>query len=139
MIISLDSSILIAAAVETEIHHAACDALLDLGDVHAWAHAFTETFSHLTGGRLAPRLAPDLAAVLLSESLLPAVSPVVLSAEETFAAMKEARARGVRGGAIYDYLHLVAARKIHAQRIYTLNVRDFRAFWRPGDPDVVHP
>ncbi|MCX6880214.1 MAG: hypothetical protein NTW21_41385 [Verrucomicrobia bacterium] len=51
----------------------------------------------------------------------------------------EAPDRGVRGGAIYDYLHLVAARKGGATRLYTLNVTDFQAFQRPGDPEIVHP
>jgi hypothetical protein len=45
----------------------------------------------------------------------------------------------VRGGGIYDYLHLVAARKAKAARIYTLNLSNFRAIYRPGDPEIVHP
>jgi hypothetical protein len=45
----------------------------------------------------------------------------------------------LRSGAIYDYLHLVAARKAGAARLYTLNVSDFRSFHRPGDPEIVHP
>lgn len=55
------------------------------------------------------------------------------------AAMREAESRGVRGGAIFDYLHLAAARHAGAQRFYTLNVSNFRAFYREGDPEIVHP
>lgn len=36
-------------------------------------------------------------------------------------------------------LHLVAARKAKAARLYTLNVANFRSFHRPGDPEIVHP
>ena len=53
--------------------------------------------------------------------------------------MGESQSRGVRGGAIHDYLHLVAARKVGAQRFYTLNVSDFQSFHRQGDPEIVHP
>jgi len=41
--------------------------------------------------------------------------------------------------AIYDYLHLVAARKAKAARFYTLNVTNFTAIHRPGDPEIEHP
>ncbi len=54
-------------------------------------------------------------------------------------AMPEAELRGVRGGAIFDYLHLVATRKAKAGRLYTLNVAHFHAFYRPSDPVVLHP
>ncbi len=67
------------------------------------------------------------------------VSPVGLTPTEVLGAMKNAEARGVRGGAIFDYLHLVAARKAMVDRVVTLNVKHFRAFWRNGDPVVVHP
>lgn len=139
MIASLDSSVLIAALVESENHHEECDVLLDLPDINALGHAFVETFTYLTGGRLLPRMQGDEVVELFSISLLPTVSPIILTFEETLAAMKDARSRGIRGGAIYDYLHLAAARKIHAERLYTLNVSDFRAFWRVGDPEIVHP
>ena len=51
----------------------------------------------------------------------------------------QAQGRGVRGGGIYDYLHLVAARKAKARRMYTLNLSNFRAWHRTGDPEIVHP
>lgn len=139
MIASLDSSVLIAALVESESHHEACDALLDLPDVHALTHAFVETFTYLTGGRLFPRMQGDEVADLMAKSLLPTVTPMVLTFDETLAAMKEARSRGVRGGAIYDYLHPVAARKVRSEFLYTLIIADFQAFWHPGDPEIVHP
>jgi hypothetical protein len=36
-----------------------------------------------------------------------------------------------------DYLHLFAARKAGAVEFHTLNYRDFQAFQRPGDPQIV--
>ena len=45
----------------------------------------------------------------------------------------------VRGGAIFDYLHLVTARQHEADQFYTLNTSHFQSIWRDGDPAIVHP
>lgn len=139
MICGLDSTVLIAAVVESEAHHRECDALLDRSGNHVYAHGLVESFSFLTGGRAGQHVAPATAALLIERSILPNVKIVGLSTSELRAAFKEAQGRGVRGGAIYDYLHLAAARRLRAERLYTLNVADFRAFHRRGDPEIVHP
>lgn len=53
--------------------------------------------------------------------------------------LAEAQGRGIRGGAIYDYQHLVCARKSGAAVLLTLNTKDFLAFARPGDPEIQSP
>jgi predicted nucleic acid-binding protein len=136
---AVDSSVLVAALHAGEPHHSACAAILDRGDLHAHVHAFAETFSSLTGGRMQPRITAAQAARLIEAGILPFVSGINLTARECLAALRQAEARGVRGGAIYDFLHLVAARKVRAERIYTLNVSDFQSFHHTGDPEIVHP
>jgi predicted nucleic acid-binding protein len=135
----LDSSVLVASLDPDEPHHAACDALLLAGGHQAWAHALAETFSVLTGGRQGRRLPPALALQLMQGSLLPFLQPTALTAREHWAALLSCEARGVRGGAVYDWLHLAAARKAGADSFYTLNQRDFQALARPGDPLVRAP
>jgi len=54
-------------------------------------------------------------------------------------AFDESEPRGVRGGAIFDYLHLAAARHHKAAHFYTLNTSHIQSFWREGDPAIVHP
>lgn len=135
----LDSSVMIAALVVGERHHEACFALLDEPGLHVQSHALAETFSVLTGGRLRYRVPAGLTTELIEESILPWVTVVELSPADVLEALREAEGRGVRGGAVYDYLHLVAARHAEAERIYTLNVSDFRPLHRAGDPEVVHP
>lgn len=54
-------------------------------------------------------------------------------------ALQECEARGVRGGAIYDFLHLIAARKAGTEALVTLDLRDFQALARPGDPRIEAP
>ena len=71
--------------------------------------------------------------------MLPFVQLVSLSGREVMAALEGADARGVRGGAVYDLLHLTAARKAGATRLLTLDQRDFQALVQAGDPRIESP
>jgi predicted nucleic acid-binding protein len=135
----IDTSVLVAAMVEAEAHHAACRVLVVAGDCGMYAHGLAEVFSTSTGGTMGFRLYPAMVAGLLEDHFAPKLTLITLSPGETLRAMRETEARGVRGGAVFDYLHLVAARKAKAARLYTLNVSTFRSFHRPGDPEIVHP
>jgi predicted nucleic acid-binding protein len=135
----LDSSVLVAALLEEAPAHARCGALLERDGVHAYVHSLTEVFATLTGGRLGCRVPQALATELIEFGLLPFVSLVSLTTSEIVTAMRLSESRGIRGGAIYDYLHVVAARKVKAGKLYTLDVSDFLAFHRPGDPEVAMP
>ena len=135
----LDTSVVLASLDADEPAHKACDALVAEGRHRVYVHALAETFSILTGGRGSRRLAPAVAARLLRDSVLPFVEVVSLSGPDAAEAIAQAHVRGVRGGAIYDYLHLAAARKAQATAVYTLDARNFQAFARPGDPPIVSP
>lgn len=135
----LDSSVLIAALAPDEDRHVESLALLMQGGNVAYAHALLETFSTLTGGRLGIKVDADLAAQLLSETILPRVRIIELSGEELLAALRQARKHGVRGGGVYDFMHLIAARKALATTLYTLNLSDFQHLRRDGDPDIQLP
>lgn len=139
MTVLLDSSVLIAALAPDEARHSECLALLKQGRNVVYAHAILETFSTLTGGRLGIRADAELAAQLLNETILPRVRVIELSTAELFAALQQAKRRGVRGGAVYDFMHLVAARKAGVEIIYTVNVRDFQHLSGEGDPEVRCP
>ena len=135
-----DSSVLIAALLPSEDHHAASAVVLNGADtlvVHV--HALNETFATLTGGSLGFRVDADLAARLIREQIVARAATVVLNADEVTDALDKARAHGVRGGAVYDYMHLVAARKGQADVLYTLNLTDFQYLHREGDPEIRCP
>lgn len=140
MKIYLDSTVLVAAVTDIEPFHEGCAALL-LGGASLWMlpHAVSETFATLTGGRLSPRLSPAMATRLIEVNLLPRISFVTWRGADHVAALKEAEHRGVRGGAIYDYLHLAAARKAKASKLVTLNIRHYQAFHRSEDPEILQP
>lgn len=135
----IDTSVLVAAIIESEDFHQPCRAIVAEGTSHIYSHGITETFSTLTGGKKNFRISAAVTAELLEEHFVPRLSVTSLTPTEMLRAMRDAESRGVRGGGIFDYLHLVAARKAKAARFYTLNISIFRAFHRAGDPEIVHP
>jgi len=135
----IDTSVLVAAVVATEPFHDECDALLNRKMTGMFAHGLAETFSTLTGGNRTFRMPATLATSIIEEDYLPDLTITSLTPTEMLRAMRDAESRGVRGGGIFDYMHLVAARKAKAARFYTLNISNFRAFHRAGDPEIVHP
>lgn len=139
MSICIDSSVLVAAMVGAERHHEACRSLVVSGKAGIYSHGITETFSTLTGGRRAFRLPADLVAELLKKHFIPCLKIGALSATDVLVALQECKLRGVRGGAVFDYLHLMSASKAGVSKFYTLDISNFRAFHRSGDPEIVEP
>lgn len=135
---ALDSSVIIAAVDASDPDHEACHALLGSGRFMVHGHALTEIFSILTGGKLGLRVAASAASAMI-ESLASRLTIISLSERDLLAAYAECSQRGIRGGAIYDYLHLAAARTGGASKLYTLNTADFLAFHRRGDPAIERP
>lgn len=135
----LDSSVLVAALVPDEERHAESLELLMEGVHVVYSHAFLETFSTLTGGKLGVKVDADFAAKLLGETILPRVQVIELNMEDRLAALRQAKKQGVRGGAVYDYMHLVAARKAKVEALYTINLSDFTGLTREGDPEIRRP
>jgi predicted nucleic acid-binding protein len=135
----LDSSVLVAALASDELKHAECLALLLKGGNCIYSHALLETFSTLTGGKLGVRVTADFAVRMLTETVLPRVTVIELSFAEIIAALAIAQSRGVRGGCVYDYMHLVAAKKANVSVIHTLNMDDFLHIRRGDAPEIQLP
>lgn len=139
MSLYLDTSVLVAALIEDEPHHEACLNLLADGATVTWSHSLAEAFATLTGGRLGIRVDPATAFELLRDGIAARVDFVELPADQMLAALEQTRSAGVRGGAVYDYLQLHAARRAQASRLVTLNVRHFRALATADDPAIALP
>lgn len=139
MIRYLDSSVLVSSLLPDDPDYAACDALISQPGNWVTPHALNETFATLTGGRLGTRIDADVAARMIRESICPCVQFVDLTVEEIVSAQSNARQQGVRGGGIYDYMHWVAARKIKADKVATLNLGDFQHLRRDGDAEIERP
>lgn len=135
----LDSSVLVASLLPGDPDHPACDALLNQAGNRVSLHSLNETFATLTGGKLGMRVDADVAAKMIRESIVPCVEFVELTLDEIIDAQGGARKQGVRGGGVYDYMHLIAARKAEAEILHTINVGDFRHLHREGDPEIRRP
>jgi len=100
-------------------------------------HSLAETFSTLTGGRLARRYSPQDAAEAIDLLVKDGLAFVELDAPETLAAIRAARRKGVRGGLVHDWFHVVAAQKAKASVIVTHNIDHFSPL--AGKIDLVRP
>jgi predicted nucleic acid-binding protein len=120
--------------VEEEEHHdAALKALASCADGFTSTHAIAETFATLTSGRLDVQLTPAEAAQVIDVNVIRRLQVVDLGLSDYQQAMRNSQMVGARGGAIFDMLHLQAARRGAAKRILTINVRHFQIF----APDLV--
>ena len=135
-----DSSAIIAAVVEEELHFpAASEALEKSRDGFTSTHSIAEVFATLTGGRLGIQLTPSEAGQLIDVNIIGRLSILELSTADYRTAVSDSERIGARGGAIYDMLHLQAARRGKARRIFTINVRHFAAFASESDPEITLP
>jgi predicted nucleic acid-binding protein len=125
----LDTSVLIAAFLESDTHHADCRALLLQvcpETAACGAHSLAEFYSVLTRLPVPLRMRAEQVWLLL-EDVHERVTPVALTSSEHFRELKRIAEMGIQGGRVYDALLIACARKQGAERIYTLNLRHFRS------------
>jgi predicted nucleic acid-binding protein len=128
-LIFLDTSVLIAIAQVNHIHRAPSRKLWEqctILEASISTHALAEVYGALTAMPPGMRISPRDAVAAIDTFLL-RLAPVALSAEEYIETLRGASDRGHSGGMIYDALHLASARKVNAERIYTWNLKHFRA------------
>ena len=132
MRVYFDTSVLVAALLENHPHHGPARSALLLakrkGVVAAvGAHGLAELYAVLTRAPFTPRIFPSEARQLIEAGILPLVEVVALSAAEYRQVIHDCALEGWTGGAVYDAIHIRAARKHRCERLYTLNVAHFRA------------
>lgn len=134
---ALDTSVLVAALCSWhESHEASLRAIRSAekdGKLILPAPALVEAYSVMTRLPSPHRLAPKDASEALSRSFLKRASVVVLTGAEIWRLIHEAADGGVAGGSTYDAVILAAARKGRADRLLTLDRKDFQ---RLADDDI---
>ena len=119
----LDTGILVGALLNSHPQHDACVAAVeDSTKPFTNVHAIAETFATLSGFYKVPTDVATELTLSLTETLK--VEALTLSDYET--AIREARRRGVMGGAIYDSIHATFARLRKATQIVTRNPSHFQ-------------
>jgi hypothetical protein len=74
------------------------------------------------------QLTPTEAAEVIDTNVTRRLQIVSLALSDYQQAMRNSQMVGARGGAIFDMLHLQAARRESAKHILTINVRHFQVF-----------
>jgi predicted nucleic acid-binding protein len=132
MRVCLDTSVLVAALVEDHPHHSPANSVLLAakgGKIQACtsAHALAELYAVLTRAPFTPPIYPSEVLQMIEQTVLPLVDVVALSGAEYRQVVTECAKAGWTGGAIYDAIHIRAAKKGRSERLYTFNLRHFRA------------
>ena len=125
-----DTSVLVAASVAQHPHHLAGTAVYRevMSGQHSGvvsAHGLAETFSALTRLPLSPMIHPTEAYRIITETVVRHCETIPLGESDYLAILETAARAGLRGGILYDAVHLHCAEKAHCDRIYTFNLRDF--------------
>jgi predicted nucleic acid-binding protein len=130
--IYFDTAVLVAASVADHPNYvqaaAALQAVQDKKiEAYVSAHGLAELYSVLTRAPFTPPVYPAEAWQLISENILPYFEVVTLSAKEYSDTIRSCAKLGWTGGRLYDALHLRCAQKSGCSRIYTFNVKHFKA------------
>lgn len=139
-----DTSVLVAAVVAAHPAHGRALPWLRRAhekEIEAFvsAHTLAELYAVLSTLPVRPRISPLLARQLVQENVERRVRVVPLTARDYGAVLTEMASRGVPGGVGYDALAVRACRKAGAERLLTLNRRDFLRVWPEGSDIVVEP
>jgi predicted nucleic acid-binding protein len=127
-----DTSVLVAAAIQNHVHNVPAreivEELVRAGHRgYLSTHSLTEVYSVMTRTPFKPRITPDGALKRIEDQILSSMTLVLLDEGEYVEIVRRAAREGWIGGRIHDAIHLQCAAKMDCDRIYTFNVRDFRA------------
>ena len=89
------------------------------------AHTLAEVYAVLTRMPVKPPIRPEQAMMFIKE-IQERLSVICLDEREYLHTLEEAASKVLPAGRIYDALIIECARKSKAERIYTLNLRDFQ-------------
>lgn len=144
MKILFDTSVLIAASVETHPMHDRAFPWLRKAKAREFtylvsAHSLAEMYVVLTRLPVVPRISPTLGLQLVRENVMKEAKVVPLSAADYTAVLTDMEARNQTGGAIYDALIVQSAKKMAADRLLTFNPQDFLRVWPEGKQAIRSP
>lgn len=144
MRVLFDTSVLVAGIVEAHPAHERALRWLARGRSGeivplVSAHSAAETFAVLSTMPLSPRIGPGLARQLVRENVLSVARIVALSARDYGAVIDHLADLGLSGGAVYDALIARAAVRGKADRLLTLNPKDFLRVWPGGSERIQAP
>lgn len=139
-----DTSVLVAAMIEGHPEHDRALAWLERArrgtlEFFVAAHSVAELYAVLSAYPTRPRISPAAAFRLVRENVVTAARLVPLTARDYTAVVSQLAERSLAGGIVYDALVARAATKAKADRLVTLNPRDFHRVWTGPAGAIVAP
>ncbi len=123
----LDTSILIAALDEMNPHSKICGLIISRANkknTFISQHSLAEFYNVLSARRFSAYFThAEILAII--DDLTRNISLVSMDGDDYLTIITSAARNGIRGGAVYDAIHMYAAQKAQADNIYTLNEKDF--------------
>ena len=131
MKVLFDTSVLIAAMVEVHPEH---DSAFDwlrkakAKEIEGFicSHTLAEAYAVLTKLPISPKISPNMAQRLIRDNLLSCTRVIALTPKDYNSVIDSLTGLGVSGGVIYDALIVQAAKKVKADLLLTLNIKDFK-------------
>lgn len=130
MRVLLDTSILVASMLESHSKHIQSFKWLSKCKEGAYTgiislYSFAELYAVFTSSPIHPKIAPAIAWQMIHENLLSFMEVISLSKKDYINVLGSLSVSQITGGAVYDALICHCAVKGDAERIVTLNVKDF--------------
>jgi len=128
--ILFDSSVLIAAFVESHPKHKSALSLLMKAkdkefELFVSAHSILEIYSVLTSAPFKPKITPVLAKQIIEINIRRIAKIVYLTDEDYFKIIEDMSNSNYSGGIVYDAIIVECALNAKADEIITLNFKDF--------------
>lgn len=130
MKILFDSSVLIAAFVESHPKHKSALSLLLKAkekefELIVSSHTVLEIYSVLTSAPFKPKITPLIAKQLIENNIKNIAKTIYLTDENYFDIVEKMSNSNLSGGIVYDAIIVECALKAKADEILTINPKDF--------------
>jgi predicted nucleic acid-binding protein len=142
--IIFDTSVLVASVVEAHPSHVVTFPWLKRAKAGEFellvaSHSLAETYAVLSSLPVSPRISPILAWKLVHDNVEALAEIIELSAADYSAVIRHMGEHGLSGGIIYDQLIVRAAEKAGADRLLTINTKDFTRLWPEFRAHIISP
>lgn len=140
-----DTSLIIAGVLKNHSHHKFAYPWLKASqekkvEASVSSHTLAELYSVLTRLPIQPALPPEFVSTFLHKEVLRDFSVIDLSAKDYREAIKRVAIKSLRGGIIYDALHVQACLKKNLSGIVSFNDKDFLRLLEQDDRiEVINP
>lgn len=144
MKVFFDTSVLVAACIESHSEHARSFHSLQNARNDGWemvvsTHTLAELYAVLTRVPIRPRIAPTVARRIIKDNVESIAHIKSISTQRYKTVLDEMASRNLSGGIIYDALAAGVAASENVDVLLTLNRKDFLRVWSLDESIIREP